>query len=741
MIRKISMLLSIIALSFLSVQAATVSGVVKETDSTGAVIANAIVSIAIGTQTLLDTTDAAGAYSITSTLLTVGTGRIRAAKTGYNTMAQSNLIIADSTATYTRDLYLVAIVYDSVTGTVTDSVAGTAVAGAKVLLRTGTGGGSTTIDSAVTGSDGKYTLDSVPTRASAYTLSVSMTGYTTKTASVTVANATPVVGDVKIVAIVYGSITGMVTDSVAGTAVAGAKVYLRTTGGAGTLLDSAITATDGSYTITHVQSGIARSLSAQATGFTTKTATVTVVGTAALTANFQLIAIIYGSITGTVTDSVAGTAVAGAKVYLRTTSGGGTVLDSAVTAANGTYTISNVQSGIARTLRAQDSGFVTKNTTVTVVGTAALTANIQLVAIVYGSITGTVTDSIAGTAVAGAKVYLRTTGGGGTLLDSAVTAADGSYTIAHVQSGIARSLSVQDSGFVTKTTTVTVVGTAALSVNIKLLKIVTGSITGTVKDSISGTAIAGAKVYLRTTTGGGTVLDSAVTAANGTYSIANVLGGTARTLRAQDSGFVTKNVTVTIVDTAALVVNFSLVKIVTGSITGTVTDSISGTAIAGAKVYLRTTGGGGTILDSTVTAANGTYTIANVLGGTARTLRVQDSGYVTMNITVTIVDTAALVVNVKLRTNTVSIFSRGAQRIPGNPEIGISTSGLLRLNNFIDAGMIKVFNASGKLLYQSMISSHTTFLVLPKSIAVSGNAVIVSVSQKNATYRKQIMMP
>jgi len=54
-----------------------------------------------------------------------------------------------------------------------------------------------------------------------------------------------------------------------------------------------------------------------------------------------------------------------------------------------------------------------------------MTVNIKLVKILFGSITGTVTDSVAATPIAGAKVYLRTTGGGGTLLDSAITVANG----------------------------------------------------------------------------------------------------------------------------------------------------------------------------------------------------------------------------------------------------------------------------------------------------------------------------
>jgi len=166
-----------------------------------------------------------------------------------------------------------------------------------------------------------------------------------------------------------------------------------------------------------------------------------------------------------------GNADSGAKVYLRTTGGGGgTLLDSAITVANGSYTIMNVQTGIARTLNAQASGFIAKNTAVTVVDTAAMTVNIKLVKILFGSITGTVTDSVAGTALAGAKVYLRTTTGGGTILDSATTAANGSYTIANVQAGIARTLRAQDSGFVTKNTAVTVPDTAALTPISRLLR-------------------------------------------------------------------------------------------------------------------------------------------------------------------------------------------------------------------------------------------------------------------------------
>jgi len=660
MFKKTSWLLASLAAGVISVQAATVSGVVKEGDSTGAPVAGAIVTLASsggggGGSTLRDTTDETGAYSFGS--VGIGTRQARASKTGYLNSALSTIGITDSTAAYTQNLFLVSTsIRATVSGTVTDSAAGTPLTGAKVLLRIGTGAGASIRDSVTTGTSGAYSFDTVP--AGAFTLVASATGYISRNTTGNITSATPPAIDIKLVKILYGSITGTVTDSAAGTALAGAKVYLRTTGGGG----------------------------------------------------------------------------------------GGTILDSTVTAASGSYTIANVQTGIARSLRVQDSEFITKNTTITLTDTTATNVNVQLVKILFGSITGTVTDSAAATALAGAKVYLRTTGGGGggTILDSTVTAANGSYTIANVQSGIARSLSAQASGFLTKSATVTVAGTAALTADFQLKAIIYGSITGTVTDSVAGTAIVGAKVYLRTTGGGGggTILDSTVTAASGSYTIANVQTGIARSLRVQDSGFTTKNTTITLTDTAATTVNVQLVKILFGSITGTVTDSVAGTAIAGAKVYLRTTGGGGgTILDSAVTAASGSYTITNVQTGIARMVRAQAAGFITKNATVTLTDTAALTVNFALRTSAIAIASRSAQGISTAFDVGISRAGVIRLSNCNDAGTFTLFDVNGRLLYRAALQAHTPSLALPAHFAKSGNAYIVNVTHNNAVYRKQIVMP
>jgi hypothetical protein len=201
---------------------------------------------------------------------------------------------------------------------------------------------------------------------------------------------------------------------------------------------------------------------------------------------------------------------------------------------------------------------------------------------------------------------------------------------------------------------------------------------------------------------------------------------------------------VTVADTAALTVNIQLVKILYGSITGKVTDSVAGTAVAGAKVYLRTTGGGGgggMILDSAVTTDSGFYTIVHAQTGIARTLRVQDSGFITKNTPVTVPDTAALTVNIELRSAQASIVSPNNQGILRNPDFGIARSGLLRLSNFNESGTVMVFDVQGRLGYRTAIAAHTTSLALPTHFAKSGHSYIVVISQNNVVYRKQIILP
>ena len=398
MIRKAGILLGIIAAGAISLQAATISGTVKEGDSSGALIANAVVTLTRttgGGAAMVDTTDASGAFSFDSVVN--GSYRIRAAKTGYMVMGNTTVTVSATATAYTEKLYLTAtapVGTGTIKGTVYDSAApaaATALSGAQVILSSAGAAGVRTRDTLVTGAAGTFVFDSVA--IGSYSLTVSATGHTAQTVNtLTIARAgDTVTRNVKLLKTVTASITGVITDSSTATGIGGAKVYLLNRFGGGTIIDSATSAaTTGAYTLSSVPSssaGTTYSLEVSATGYVTATASVTVTGTAATTANVKLLPVQTASITGTVTDSTATSgvaALAGVKITLR--SGMMGVVDSTVTDASGKYTFSKVTSGASYTLRAELAGYTTTNTTVALTGTTARTVNIRLVKIPMGNL-------------------------------------------------------------------------------------------------------------------------------------------------------------------------------------------------------------------------------------------------------------------------------------------------------------------------------------------------------------------
>jgi hypothetical protein len=659
-----------------AVQAATVSGVVKENDSTGAAISGATVTLTPtggGGTALVDTTNATGAFSfanVPGTAAVPVTYRINAAKTGYRVMTTFTRIQVNNVAgAFTQNLYLTptaVVAVRTISGTVNDSVTGsalTALAGARVILSQRTGGGGTTgIDTVTTGTTGAYTIDSVA--VGAYTLTVSKAGYAAQTANVTVALVN-IVQNFKLLHVVTGSVTGAVTDSATTTGIVGANVYLLTRGFPATIIDSAVTTTGGSYTIANVPSSTA---------------------------------------------------------------------------------------GVNYTVRASAVDYVTSSVNVTVTGAAAQTVNIKLVAIQMASITGTVTDSsVAGVApVAGVKITLRTGGGGGgaTIIDSAFTGTDGKYTIANVPSGVTYALRADATGYVTSNTNVTITGTTARTVNIRLVKIPTGSLYILVNKRADSTAISGASV---SATVGSTVLNG-TTGTSGLVSfLAVATGNYAITVSA--ANFTPISSTTTLIVNRNDTVRVYLVAATGGTkmLKGTVVDSSSAakTPLAHVAVVLTVQGagiGGATLTLVDSTDATGAYAIVGIpasrttgaLTATLTNYRIFTNARVTLGAAATADTTTQRIALIPVQS---SIHSPFALSHLGSPEFNVSSSGFLRLNNFNDAGMVRVFSMNGKTLFKSRIAEHTTSLALPKGLLKSGNLCIISISQSNAIYRKQVLIP
>jgi hypothetical protein len=316
----------------------TVTG--KVTNTSGGLIQGA--SVTLGGNGAV--TGADGAFTLQAP---AGSGTLTAALGGYTSASEPVTLTAGAT-TQAATLQLAPVSPGNVTGMVV-SGSGTGLAGAAVSGR----GLSTT-----SAADGSYALNNLP--AGSTTISASLSGFQSGSATVTVVAATTTAAPNITLASGSGSITGTVK-STSGTAIAGASVGF----GGGTTTTNA----SGVYTLTGVPVGTVQ-LVASAAGFQSVTQNVTVTGVATATANFTLAAgSTVGAVTGKVTNVSNGAALAGATVSW---SGG-----SATTNTSGIYTLSNVTAG-SRSITATKSGYLARTSTANVTGGATATLNVQL---------------------------------------------------------------------------------------------------------------------------------------------------------------------------------------------------------------------------------------------------------------------------------------------------------------------------------------------------------------------------
>lgn len=148
-----------------------------------------------------------------------------------------------------------------------------------------------------------------------------------------------------------------------------------------------------------------------------------------------------------------------------------------------------------------------------------------------GSIAGTITDSVTGLPIAGAKVSAGMCG------RNATTGEDGTYIIENLAAGDYTVKAMKCGAYAMKTYPGDVhveEGQAVTGIDIALAPMGSGggdgSISGTVYDKKTGAPIAGAKVMA------GGCMQSATTAEDGTYTLAGLADGS-YTVRAMKSGY------------------------------------------------------------------------------------------------------------------------------------------------------------------------------------------------------------
>ncbi|MBK9577982.1 MAG: carboxypeptidase regulatory-like domain-containing protein [Fibrobacteres bacterium] len=511
----------------------------------------------------------------------------------------------------------------TISGTVRDT-SGKALDSVRLSLQVP---GGATLARDTTGADGVFSISSDSTKGKLVLRATSMgsTSYTTKSDTIELFGSDTsgiVIKMVPVPAPVKSTVSGKIDSAGSATALNGAIVTLRGTGGGATTLRDT-TGADGLYSFAGVTTG-AYTLSVSATGYTAKSVTDTVKADPK-TINVSLVAIVTSTVSGKIDSAGSATVLNGAIVTLRGTGGGATTLRD-TTGADGLYSFAGVTTG-AYTLSVSATGYTAKNVTDTVKADPK-TINVSLEAIVTSTVSGKIDSAGSATALNGAVVTLRGTGAGAaTLRDT--TGADGLYSFAGVTTG-AYTLSVSATGYAAKSVTDTVKADPK-TINVSLEAIVTSTVSGKIDSAGSATALNGAVVTLRGTGAGAATLRD-TTGADGLYSFANVAAG-AYTLSVSATGYTAKSVTDT-VKADPKTINVSLVAIVTSTVSGKIDSAGSATALNGAVVTLRGTGAGAATLRDT-TGADGLYSFAGVTTG-AYTLSVSATGYTTKNVTDTV---------------------------------------------------------------------------------------------------------
>jgi hypothetical protein len=344
-----------------------------------------------------------------------------------------------------------------------------------------------------------------------------------------------------------------------------------------------------------------------------------------------------------------------------------------------------------------------------------------LIGMSFGTtVSGTVTDSITRKALTDAVVSI----GFGVNAQRDTTAADGVFSFDSVHSG-SQTLKISMVNYTTKIIPLTV-GSTPVTADVALVGIVYGSVKGVVSDTLTGLPISGAIVRIGN---GLTLIDT--TGADGAYSITNIRTGN-QILRVSASRYTTKISQVTVVANTAAEVNFALVPISYGSVSGIITDSIKATPLAGAIVRI----GIGLNARIDTTGADGKYQLAEVGTGSV-VMIISATGFAARRDTLTISGTEPVTHNIALRSRTIV----NVEQLPNNPTIPqIMFSGnKFTITNNSGAGKLSIFSLNGKCVYNAVFDKNSASVSIPSNIFSSGLSLIAQITANGKSWTQQIL--
>ena len=592
------------------------SGLVIDAD-TGQAISGANVSV-VGTQHEV-AADGSGVWEITDIYVDLDSGTsigvtLEVSVPEYETLEQ-NVTVTRGVKVYSQ-LELQGVT-GTITGQVTDSSTGAVVTGARVQVQ-----GTALYET--TGSDGAFEIEDVPVAEGGETMTVDVTasGYLSRSGDGSLERGGTVSIDLELTPNT-GTIAGIVTDYYSGEALEAATVRVQ-----GTAID-ADTASNGSYSVADilVDSTGTREVTIEVVlaNYQTTTEVVEIAGGSTVSSDIKLKPL-TGVVAGFVTDSTTGEALSGATVQLLQGS-----VDPEDTDGDGAFSIAGLSTSLfaGTSVEATMNGYFSKDVAIPATfGGSQLTVSLNIpMTPNTAKIEGTVTDKTSGQPIEGALVLVVGTG------KSVDTDENGAYEIADIsissEDGEDKDLQVSKVGYKTYTTSVAITlnpgETVAKDVE---LDPSTGSVAGTITNSVQGTAISGITVVVKGTT------YSDDTGEDGTYSITgiSVEVGTTRDIEimASGSGYVAgESDTVTLSPGEREVVDLALTPNV-GSIAGQVVDSSTGYGMTAATIRILGTG-----FEQT-TEADGTFLIQDVPPQQGATIEAAAPGYASVALGVTI---------------------------------------------------------------------------------------------------------
>ena len=410
----------------------------------------------------------------------------------------------------------------------------------------------------------------------------------------------------------------------------------------GTIIASTQTAADGSYSIGNLAAGSYTVTVLAPSGDTFSTAgngsqTITVANGATATVNAGIYA--PSTVSGTVftdqnADGVKNGSDAGLSgVTVELLGANNAVLATTTTGSNGSYSFTGVAPGsdTVKVIAPNGEQFSTASSeavTVTSGSSASFNAGVYATARVSGTVftdqnaNGVQNAGDAG--IAGQTVELLS---GATVVATATTAADGSYTISGVTPGSYTVEAVAPSGTLFSTPATEAVtlgsgGTASVNVGEYTASTIGGTVfTDQNANGVQNAGDSGLSGVTVELLNGSTVLASTTTAANGSYSFSGVVPGndTVKVIAPNGEQFSTAATDAVTVTTGSST-NFNVGLYANASVSGTVftdnnadgTQNGSDAGIGGQTVELLN---GSTVVATTTTAANGSYSIGGVTPG------------------------------------------------------------------------------------------------------------------------------